>query len=112
MGNTPPLRAPPVPSLQAVRASGRSGSQRLCEAYLLGPRHRPPGSRNGDKKGRELRVRAYSADSDCDGLGLEVIVKSDKEPWVHGWDKEVKHPMVPIKHDYSEDDVNSLSHPN
>jgi hypothetical protein len=79
----------------------------LSEVYLLGPQRRQPRVGNDEQKGgREWHVWTYSADSDCDGLGLKVIVKGNKEPWIHGWNQEVKHPVILVEHDYSEGNVN------
>lgn len=103
-----PLRAPHVPWLPVVRVSDKFGSQRLCAACPLVPRHRQP--ENGVKTQNFALIRGtYSANSDGDGLWLEVFIKSDEEPWVHRWNKEVKHPMVLFQHDYGEVGVSPSS---
>jgi hypothetical protein len=73
MGCILPLRAPHVPWLPVVRVSDRFGSQRLCAACPLVPRHRQP--ENGVKiHNNALICRTYSANSDGDGFWLEVFI--------------------------------------
>jgi hypothetical protein len=67
------LRAPHVPWLPVVRASDRFGSQRLCAACPLVPRHRQP--ETGVKIQNIALIRGtYGANSDGDGLWLEVFI--------------------------------------
>ena len=99
MGCILPLRVLHVPWLPVVRVSDRFGSQRLCAACPLVPRHRQP--ENGVKIQNNALIRGtYSANSDGDGLWLEVFIYCDEEPWVHRWNKEVKHPMILFQNDY------------
>lgn len=101
MGCILPLRAPHVLWLPVVRVSDRFGSQRLCAACPLVPRHRQPENRVKTQNNAFIRG-TYSPNSDGDGLWFEVFIQSDEEPWVHRWNKEVKHPMVLFQHDYAE----------
>jgi hypothetical protein len=78
--------------------SDRSGSQRWCAAFPLDPRRRQPESEDENEE-RNLDASTYSANPDGDGLRLEVFIESNKESRVHGWHKEVKHPMVLVQHD-------------